>query len=229
MANDAVELDLDGAREVLRAYLDDPKADFHQIVANMAGIERDPAKTVNFGLAYGQGVLALSLQLGLSFNEAKALIGRYHNKVRFMRPLMNYLQEQANKEGEVRTILNRRRHFDRWERFNSRIGKNEYFKHRVPGSQRAFTYRALNARTQGSQADLMKKAMVEIHEAGIMDAVTLTMTIHDELDGSFDPGSKIARQALDEMDRIMINIGKGLITIPLRVDAGVGRNWNEAK
>lgn len=227
MANDAVELDLPGANDIMRAYLEDPNTDFHSFVAKLAGIDRYRAKTVNFGIAYGQGLAALASQLGVSVETARTLKRDYHAKVKFMHPLMSYFKFEAEENHQIRTRMNRIRRFDMWEFEHPETKKIEYFREHVAGSELAFTYRALNARIQGSAADIMKKAMVDIWESGVCSDVRLTMTIHDELDGSFDPGCRKANAALQEIKRIMETCEETLI--PMRVDDGTGKNWDAAK
>lgn len=227
IVHDAAHLGFAGAAEVVRQYHDDPDTDFHQAVADMTGLSRGSAKTINFGLAYGEGVAKLARQLNLPFQEAEALIKEYHRRAPFIKRLMDMLMGQAARTGEVRTMLNRLRTFNAWElrKWNreTRTYDSVILRQRVHGARRAFTHKALNARIQGSAADLMKKAMVDIWESGICDVLgPPQLTVHDELDGSLPPGRK-AREALNEGKRLMEHVVP--LLVPLKVDMGIGENW----
>jgi DNA polymerase I-like protein with 3'-5' exonuclease and polymerase domains len=90
--------------------------DFHQTVAEMAGISRSQAKTINLGLFYGMGKAKLQAELGLSTKqEAEKLFKEYHNNVPFVKDLMNYTSDLANSKGYIATIGGRRCRFNKWE------------------------------------------------------------------------------------------------------------------
>jgi DNA polymerase I-like protein with 3'-5' exonuclease and polymerase domains len=223
MAHDAACMELPGADVVVEKY-QDPEADYHQIVADMAELERRPAKTVNFGLAYGEGLAKLCRQLGLSEEEGRALVRRYHRLVPFMLPMARSYTRRADRDGVVTTLFGRKRRFSRWV---TKIKGEEIFTgHRVNGaSRRVGTHAALNARIQGSAADIMKKAMVEIHESGVGDVLgPMQLTVHDEVDGSY-PDTKLGRDALAEMKQIMEKTVK--LRVPLVADLSTGKNWGE--
>lgn len=199
----------------------------HQIVADMTGLSRSAAKTINFGLAYGEGEAKLAMQLGLSRLDAGKLLDNYHSRAPFIRPLSRRAMNLAAGRGVVETLLGRKRRFDRWEisKWNStkKAYDTTYLPHRIPGSRRAFTHAALNARVQGSAADIMKKAMVDTWESGVYDVLGVpALTVHDELDGSFTP-NRAGKQALKEMQNIMESTAE--LLVPLRVDGGTGPNW----
>jgi DNA polymerase-1 len=101
--------------------------------------------------------------------------------------------------------------------------KSQYFRYKANGSQRAFTHKALNARIQGSAADIMKVAMVDVWESGVCDVLgPPQLTVHDELDGSA-PRTRAAKEALREIKRIMEGVVQ--LAVPLRADGGTGPNW----
>jgi DNA polymerase I-like protein with 3'-5' exonuclease and polymerase domains len=223
MVHDAVSLDLRGAKDVAEAYAKDPKTDFHQVVADMAGIARKDAKTVNFGIAYGEGIPKLIKSLNLTQEQGEAFMKKYHQNAPFMKPLSGNYTMGAGAEGEIRTLMNRKRRFDTWEAMDRKTKTMVYYPHRVPGARRAFTHAALNARIQGSAADIMKKAMVDIWESGVIAELGVPqLTVHDELDGSM-PDTKAGRAAFEEVGRIMQNVVK--LHVPLLVDGGTGPNW----
>lgn len=227
MVNDAYAMKLPGSEHVIEQYKKDPNTDFHQVVADMAGISRSDAKTVNFGIAYGEGIPKLIKSLNLTQEEGEAFMRKYHYNAPFMKPLSQHYTMQAAKEGYIRTILNRKRRFDTWELTDRRTRETVYFRERRPGTRRAFTHAALNYRIQGSAADIMKKAMVDIWESGVIAELGVPqLTVHDELDGSV-PDTKAARAAFDEVGRIMREVLP--LYVPMLVDGGIGNNWREAK
>ena len=224
IVHDAVMRRLAGAAEVAGQYCTDPDTDFHQIVAAMAGIDRTFAKTINFGLAYGEGVVKLARQLKLSIDDAEKLLGTYHRRVPFVRKLSWQYSEEAEAAGIVRTLLGRMRRFDRWAL--RRRGETIVLPRRVPGSRRAFTHAALNARIQGSAADIMKRAMVEVKRSGVYAELGAPhLTVHDELDVSV-PDTRVGREAFREMHHIMETC-VGSLNVPLKVDWGLGPNWGD--
>ncbi len=223
MAHDAGSMNLPGAQPVVDEFNSNPDADFHQKVAEMTGLSRTQAKTINFGLAYGEGAAKLCKQLGLSMDEGEALIKEYHRRAPFMKPLIQGAMAQASQTGEVQTIMGRKRRFNMWSKRN-RDGSQVFLRHRVPGSQRAFCHKALNARIQGSAAEVMKKAMVDAWEAGVFKELggAPQLTVHDELDGSFEK-----MDAVHELKHIMQDTVK--LIVPLRADVETGPNWGDTK
>jgi len=98
--------------------------DFHEIVAKMAGINRIQAKTINLGLFYGMGKNKLQAELGLSTKqEAEILFDQYHDRVPFVKDLMEEVSKGASEEGEIRTLLRRGCRFDKWEPTNKHWNK----------------------------------------------------------------------------------------------------------
>lgn len=226
IVHDAACAGLPGAQDVVRRYVEDPDVDFHQVVADMTGLSRTSAKTINFGLAYGEGAPKLAAQLGLTLDEAEVVLRTYHRRAPFIRPLAQTMMGMASRDAEVRTLLNRKRRFNLWAK-RQRDGTTLVLPHRFPGSQRAFTHKALNARIQGSAADIMKRAMVEVNESGVADVLGVPhLTVHDELDVSV-PRNKRGREAIRELRHIMQDTLK--LSVPLVVDAGIGRDWGRAE
>jgi len=227
IAHDAATLGLRGADAVVEAYRRDSGTDFHQVVADMTGVDRSKAKTINFGVAYGEGLDKLCKSLGLSRSDGEAFMAEYHRRAPFLRPLSQGSTRQAAQTGLITTLLGRRRRFDTWETTNWRTGENKFFPHRVASARRAFTHAALNARIQGSAADIMKKSMVDVWESGVCDVLgPPQLTVHDELDGSA-PKTRAGNEALRETKAIMERTVE--LLVPLKVDMGTGKNWREAK
>ncbi len=208
-----------GAGEVLDAY-HDGDADFHSIVAEMAEIPRSQAKTINLGLFYGMGKNKLQAELGVSKDKADGLFRQYHNRVPFVKQLMDNVMQRAQGSGKVRTLLGRLCRFHLWE--PNQFGIHKALPHDAallehgPGIKRAYTYKALNRLIQGSAADMTKKAMINLHKEGI----TPHIQVHDELDISVsDNANKIIE--------IMENAVK--LEVPNKVDYEYGPNWGKIK
>ena len=208
-----------GVNDVIEAYKEG-EADFHQIVAEMADIPRYQAKTINLGLFYGMGKNKLMAELGINEDKAKDLFKQYHNRVPFVKTLMDSVMRKAADNGRIRTWLGRRCRFNLWE-------PNQYGIHKAlphdaalaehgPGIRRAYTYKALNKLIQGSAADMTKKAMVELHKEGIIPHIQ----VHDELDisvkGNADKIKEIMESAVE-------------LEVPNKVDYESGSNWGNIK
>jgi DNA polymerase I-like protein with 3'-5' exonuclease and polymerase domains len=220
IAHDAFNAGLKGADKVVRQYTDDPTTDFHKVIAEMTNIDRQFAKTINFGLAYGEGVVKLAMQLGLP------LLKKYHNQAPFIRPLSQLLSNMAGVDGEIRTYLKRKRRFNMWSKRQAN-GEMLILPHKFAGAQRAFLHKALNARIQGSAADIMKKAMVEVAESGVLEVIGVPhLTVHDELDFSI-PRGKAGREAAREVQNIMQNCVT--LSVPLKVDTSIGKDWGRVE
>ena len=208
-----------GVDEVLTAYKDG-EADFHQIVAEMADIPRSQAKTINLGLFYGMGKNKLMAELGINEDKAKDLFKQYHNRVPFVKTLMDSVMRKAANNGRIRTWLGRRCRFDLWE--PNQYGIHKALPHEAalaehgPGIRRAYTYKALNRLIQGSAADMTKKAMVELHKEGI----TPHIQVHDELDISVSDNADKIKEIMESS----VNL-----EVPIKVDFEYGKNWGTIK
>jgi DNA polymerase I-like protein with 3'-5' exonuclease and polymerase domains len=226
VVNDAFELQrrglcqCPGVQAVVEKFNVDPSTDYHQLIADLIGRDRRTAKPVNFGVIYGAGAARLCQELGIPREEGEELLRRYHACVPFMRALMDHYKNRAWRTMEIRTLFGRRRHFNRWSDKDGTIIVSDK---RPPSSKLAFTYTALNARIQGSAADIMKAAMVKVWDSGVCDIVGAPhLTVHDELDVS-SPDSKAGYEAVAEIKDIMENIVA--LNLPLKVDAKSGINW----
>jgi DNA polymerase I-like protein with 3'-5' exonuclease and polymerase domains len=226
-----------GASDIVQQYNDDPHTDYHAWCAETAGISRKFAKTINFGLIYGMGAGKLGDTLGISASEARTFIQNYYSKLPFLKETTDTAARVAQTRGYVKTLLNRRRNFIFWEPANFDLSKKidpsphkktieDFVKQSGSfGVKRAGTYKAFNAVDQGSAADIMKKAMVDVYEAGINDVLGPTLiTVHDELNNSI-PRTKEGKEAFKEMVNIM---EKTLpLKIPVIVDSELKKNWGE--
>jgi len=208
-----------GVDEVLDAY-NDGKADFHQIVAEMADIPREQAKTINLGLFYGMGKNKLQAELGVSKEKANDLFKQYHSRVPFVKQLMDNVMQRSQMRGQVRTLLGRLCRFHLWE--PNQFGVHKALPHDAalqehgPGIKRAFTYKALNKLIQGSAADMTKKAMIELHKEGIIPHIQ----VHDELDISVDGNANKIKEIMEHAVKL---------EVPNIVDYESGPNWGTIK
>jgi DNA polymerase I-like protein with 3'-5' exonuclease and polymerase domains len=217
---------LQGAKEFVQRYNEDPNTDFHAMVAEMAGIGRKQAKTINLGMMYGMGVNKLSEQLDIPVEEAKSLINQYHDRVPFVKGLMNGVMNRLNEKdasGSIRSILGRKCRFDLWEPDSFAMNKALPYRDAVKEYgettrlKRAFTYKALNRLIQASAADMTKQAMVNLYKEGHLPLVQ----IHDEIAMSV----KDREQALT-FAKIMESAV--LLEVPNKCDVEVGPSWGEA-
>jgi len=212
---------LNGVDEIVEAY-NQGDADFHQVVADMAGIERKQAKTINLGLMYGMGKNKLMAELGLMKDSAEKLIKQYHSKAPFVKQLMDNVSRKANDRGKIRTLGGRACHFDLWQPVQFGVFKplplEQARKEYDEPLKRAFTYKALNKLIQGSAADMTKKSMVALYENGIIPHIQ----IHDEVDISVESDAK-AEQITEIMESAVE------LKVPNKVDYEKGENWGEIK
>jgi len=110
-----IRFSYESAQVIADSYENDPSTDFHQIVADMAGIDRKEAKTINLGLFYGMGKAKLMAELGVTKEKADELFSQYHNSVPFVKQLTNGVMGAAQDRGRIKTILGRRCRFPKYE------------------------------------------------------------------------------------------------------------------
>ncbi len=207
--------------DVLDAY-NEGDADFHKIVADMADIPREQAKTINLGLFYGMGKNKLQAELGVNKEKADELFRQYHSRVPFVKQLMDSVMARAQDRGKVRTLLGRLCRFHLWE--PNQFGIHKALSHEAAlaehgtGIKRAYTYKALNKLIQGSAADMTKKAMIDLYKEGI----TPHIQVHDELDISVD--SPEHAQKIKDIMESAVNL-----EVPNKVDYESGPNWGQIK
>ena len=174
---------------------------------------RRSAKAINFGLIYGMSAFGLTRQLGIPRHEAQAYLDRYFERYTGVRQYMESTKELAKKNLFVETILGRKLHV---------AAINDSNGLRRQAAERA----AINAPLQGSAADIIKKAMIDV-DSWIGDGnqkIKMIMQVHDEL--IFEVRKGFVDEALENIISLMENSVK--LNIPLIVDANSGANWNEA-
>lgn len=175
--------------------------------------QRAVGKTVNFATIYGQTSYGLSQQLGISQGEAAEYIDNYFKKYPRVAAYRDEVIERARKEGLVTTILGRRRFFPD---INSSNGMLRQIAERM----------AFNTVFQGSAADIIKVAMIDVHEGlpEVSPGAKLLLQVHDEL--VLEAPEKDAGKVSEFVRGIMENAVK--LEVPLVVDTGMGKNWSEA-
>ncbi|MFW6093259.1 MAG: DNA polymerase I [Pseudomonadota bacterium] len=186
---------------------------FNRDLDHVSDDERRSAKAINFGLIYGMSAFGLGRQLGISRTLAQAYIDRYFERYPGVRVYMDETRELAREKGYVETVFGRRLYLPEI------TSKNPA---RRQGAERA----AINAPMQGTAADVIKRAMIEVDawlQASEIDAL-LIMQVHDEL--VFEVAEDAVDTLVREVRRRMEQAAE--LSVPLLVEAGVGENWDEA-
>ena len=196
--------------------------DFHSVTAaRVFGVDasevttemRAKIKAMNYGLAYGLSAYGLSAQLRISTGEAKGLMDEYFETFGGVRDYLTGVVDEARRSGFTETILGRRRYLPDLTSDN---------RQRREMAERM----ALNAPIQGSAADIIKVAMLNVdhalHDAGLSSRMLLQ--VHDELVFEMASGEE---QALEDLVRTQMGSAAEL-TVPLDVSVGTGRSWHDA-
>ena len=224
---DYTGIPMGGVEEFVREYRDNPKADFHSMVAEMAGIPRKQAKGINLGMIYGMGKNKLAAELDFSIEEATARLTTYNNRVPFVkgmtRAVMNKLDDPRS-SGHLRSLLGRRCRFDLWEPdsfdMHKALPRDEALQKygTTTRLKRAYTYKSLNRLIQASAADITKKAMLDVCEQGHVPM----LQVHDELAFSVESVDQ-ARELSRKMEVAVP------MEIPMRCDIEIGPSWGECE
>ncbi|MBL7998004.1 MAG: DNA polymerase I [Candidatus Kapabacteria bacterium] len=197
--------------------------DIHKATAaNLFGVElndvtsdmRRIAKTVNFGIMYGQGAFGLAGQLGIPQGEARAIISQYFERYASIKKYMDDTIHHAELHGYVETMMGRRK----W--YPDITSRNRNIK---AAAERA----AINMPIQGTAADMMKIAMINLHQAMKHHKFRslMMLQVHDELVFEVMPGElDDLRSLVKETMEAALPLGR----VPVLVETGVGMNWDEA-
>jgi len=197
-------------------------ADFHERTAlKIFGREssKDPhelrsiAKMVNYALLYGKGAFTLSKDIGVSQEEAQNFIAAYFEGFPRVRAFLDRTLDEGRATGLVRTMYGRRRLVPELNSRNFQV-------------RSAAERMAVNLPIQGSAADIMKRAMIDVHEALLPHPkARMILTVHDEL------VFEVPKSDADDMSALVREKMQGAakLNVPLTVDVGVGENWKEAK
>ncbi len=203
---DAFAKDLDihraTAAEVFGVALDDVSSE-----------QRRSAKAINFGLIYGMSAFGLARQLGIGRSDAQEYVDLYFERYPDVKAFMQDTRQQAHETGFVETVFNRRLYLPE---INSRNVQRRQYAERS----------AINAPMQGTAADIIKLAMIDLHRwlsDSKVDA-RIIMQVHDEL--VFETADKDLATLENEVVARMTGAAK--LKVPLKVDIGVGSNWDEA-
>jgi DNA polymerase-1 len=174
--------------------------------------QRRAAKAINFGLMYGMSAFGLARQLGVDRGEASDYMARYFSRYPGVRAFMDATREQAHRDGYVETLFGRRLYLENLTARNQALRA---------GAERA----AVNAPMQGTAADIIKRAMIAVHAwLQPRDDAHMLMQVHDELvfEVREDAVETVRAGVIERMS------GAAKLAVPLLVEAGVGKNWDEA-
>jgi len=181
--------------------------------AEVTRLMRSRAKAVNFGLLYGMGPARLARETGLSMVEARQFIERYFAAFPRVRAWQESVLAQAREKGYAETLLGRRRPLPDVSSSDGRARS---------GAENA----AINTPVQGSAADIIKRAMIELHRRLASSGLEahLLLQVHDEL------VLECPRSELEAVRALVVECMEGAaqLSVPLKVDTGSGRNWLEA-
>lgn len=186
---------------------------WHKDIGEVTPAERKKAKQANFGIIYGITTYGLAQRMDISNGEARDLIDGYFLTFPRVEAYMEQAKETARKQGYAETIFHRRRYLPDINSHNATV--------------RGFAERnAINAPIQGSEADIIKVAMVRIHHRFKAEGIRskMILQVHDELNFSVFPEEK------EQVERIVVEEMQGAykLRVPLVADAGWGKNWLEA-
>jgi DNA polymerase-1 len=175
--------------------------------------QRRAAKAINFGLIYGMSAFGLGKQLGIGRKEAQKYVDTYFERYPGVRRYMEETKVLAREQGYVETVFGRRLYLPD---INARNAVQRQYAERT----------AINAPMQGTAADIIKRAMIEVHQWLIEDGdqVKMIMQVHDEL--VFELDEEDVERARSEIGARMTSAAD--LSVALEVDAGVGSNWHEA-
>ncbi len=175
--------------------------------------QRRYAKTINFGLIYGMSAFGLASQLGIERGAAQQYMDRYFMRYPGVKAYMDQTRKRAREQGYVETVFGRRLYM-----IDIRASNNQ----RRQGAERA----AINAPMQGTAADLIKLAMIQVHRwlREQQLASRLVLQVHDEL--VFEVPDAEVELLERELPRLMTGVAQ--LAVPLVVDVGVGPNWDRA-
>jgi DNA polymerase-1 len=175
--------------------------------------QRRSAKAINFGLIYGMSPYGLSKQLGIDVGTAKEYVDTYFERYPAVKSFMDNIREQAKADGYVETLFKRRLYLPD---INSRNAARRQYAERT----------AINAPMQGTAADLIKRAMIEIDSRILAktDKIRMIMQVHDEL--VFEIAEDRIDNTVDEIKKIMSSTPE--LDIPITLEVGIGPNWEQA-
>ncbi|WP_410473606.1 DNA polymerase I [Guyparkeria sp. TX1] len=174
--------------------------------------QRRAAKAINFGLIYGMSAFGLARQIGVGRTEAQDYIDRYFARYPGVARYMDDTRRQAHERGFVETVFGRRLYLPE---LKSRNGQRRQYAERT----------AINAPMQGTAADIIKRAMLALHENVVLPGrARMIIQVHDEL--IFEVPAAEAESLANEIEATMIAAAE--LRVPLEVGIGIGESWDEA-
>ncbi|ONF42316.1 DNA polymerase I [Marinobacter lutaoensis] len=212
---------LSGDRGLLQAF--ERGEDIHRATAaevfgvpldEVTGEQRRSAKAINFGLIYGMSAFGLSRQLGIERKLAQQYIDRYFERYPRVLSYMDNIRRQAHDDGFVETLFGRRLYLPDINARNKQL-------------QQAAERTAINAPMQGTAADIIKRAMIEVDQwlrERYPDDARMTMQVHDEL--IIEVRDTVADEVREGLVKRMSRAAS--LDVPLLVEAGIGDNWDQA-
>jgi DNA polymerase I-like protein with 3'-5' exonuclease and polymerase domains len=227
----AVKLKLTRADEAAKRYCADPNTDFHDLVAELTGLDRKQAKNVNFAKAFGAGVSKFAAMIGKPESEARTIYAQYDRLLPFVHQLSKRCEYTAKTHGHIELYDGARRHWDDWvawvnwkgttpcshEEAERRINDPSHPWYRKGPPHRIDTHKAMNALIQGSAARHTKLWMRACWREGIVPLLQM----HDSLDCSVASPEQAERVA---------QLGREAVTleVPIQVDLKFGKTWGDA-
>ncbi|MDH5261352.1 MAG: DNA polymerase I [Gammaproteobacteria bacterium] len=186
---------------------------FGMALCDVTDDQRRSAKAINFGLMYGMSAFGLAKQLGISRGEAQEYVNLYFDRYPGVKAFMDAIRDRASKDGYVETVFGRRLYLPE---INDRNANRRQYAERT----------AINAPMQGTAADIIKRAMIAVHAwlNAERPGARMIMQVHDELVFEVD------EDKVDAVSERVIELmcAAATLEVPLKVDVGVGMNWDEA-
>jgi DNA polymerase-1 len=175
--------------------------------------ERRAAKAINFGLIYGMSPYGLARQLGIKREQANEYVDRYFERYPSVKQYMDRIRAQARDQGYVETVFRRRLYLPE---INSRNAARRQYAERT----------AINAPMQGTAADIIKRAMIQLDRSfpAVSGELKMIMQVHDEL--VFEIEESSINNTSGRIKNIMSSVPE--LSVPIVVEIGTGQNWDEA-
>jgi DNA polymerase I-like protein with 3'-5' exonuclease and polymerase domains len=231
----AESLNLTKAKEAAQRYRDDPDTDFHQMVADMTGLPRKPAKDANFARAYGAGVKKFAIMIKKTETEAAKIMEQYNERMPFVNQLFDYCQAVAEQRGFIKLLDGAKIRFDFWvgvwrdhklqwtkENAMSDCLREEALRRQSDPThpwyqkslRRSRCNKALNSLIQGGAARQTKIAMSHLWKEKLVPL----LQVHDELCFSIKDKTEAEKIRIVMQDAVKLRI-------PMKVDVGLGDSW----
>lgn len=239
-----------GAEELRERYRRDPTTDYHRdVYMNVAprigwsitdkaiiDQKRRIIKNVNFSLLYGVGKAALAYKYlgGMTKAQVDEFFDHYYEGAPYVKPTMEMIAKEVQDNGFVTTLLGRRIRFNLWEPIKKNWDEPEFplpfdgaIREWGSAIKRAYDYRGVNYKFQGSEPDLMKEGMRACDRSGVFDYTGVPrLTVHDELDFSVRDESPETKEAFEFIRQTMQNSIP--LRVPVYVDRTTGLSWGKS-